>query len=76
MRKVFIKEMKGLLPHIMVMCLSGDLLYLYYGGYWYDPMQWIETLEVVVLYICAILALVICIRKVNVIGRYHSASIR
>jgi hypothetical protein len=38
---------------LLVTILSSDLLYLYYDNAWYDPMQFIEIAEVIVLYILA-----------------------
>jgi hypothetical protein len=31
---------------LLVAILAGDLLYLYFGGWWHDPNQWIEHTEV------------------------------
>lgn len=36
-----------LLLAMMLAVTSADLLYLYYGGHWYDPIRWIEVFEVV-----------------------------
>ncbi|KKL09845.1 hypothetical protein LCGC14_2561790 [marine sediment metagenome] len=41
--------------------LSGDLLYLYYAGMWYDPILWIEASEIVMLYIIGISSLITAI---------------
>ena len=38
--------------------LSADLLALYYQGRWYDPIKWIETSEMVLLYIIGISSLI------------------
>jgi len=42
---------------LMVVVLSADLLYLYYIESWYDPTKWIETLEVVLLYLWIVLGI-------------------
>ncbi len=34
---------------LLLMVLSVDLLYLYAGGGWYDPVKWIEYTEVALL---------------------------
>jgi hypothetical protein len=39
--------------------LSADLLYLYFYGSWYDPIQLIEYSEVALLFILVILGIVI-----------------
>ena len=36
---------------LMLVILALDLLYLYYGGYWYDPVKAIEMAEVILLWI-------------------------
>ncbi len=38
-----------LLTSVFLIVTSGDLLYLYYTGVWYD-VWWIEMIEVVFLY--------------------------
>jgi hypothetical protein len=38
------------LSRAMTIFLSGDLLYLYYDGSWYDPNQFIEYTEVIMLW--------------------------
>lgn len=34
---------------ILLICLAGDLLYLYWRGTWYDPLPLVEVLEVLIL---------------------------
>lgn len=46
------------LEDLLLMVLSGDLLYLYYKGAWYDPFYWIEISEVVLLYLILAFGLV------------------
>jgi hypothetical protein len=38
--------------------LSGDLLYLYFAGGWYDPSKLIEYSEVVLLFILAVVGII------------------
>jgi len=40
---------------LFVMCV--DLLYLYYNGAWYDPIQWVETTEVILLFVIGVFSL-------------------
>jgi hypothetical protein len=35
---------------LLVAILAGDLLYLYFGGWWHDPNQLIEHTEVVLMF--------------------------
>ena len=35
---------------LMLVILALDLLHLYYGGHWYDPIKTIETAEVILLW--------------------------
>jgi len=44
----------GMILRLMLTVLSADLLYLYYGGHWYDPNPVIEMTEVVLFYCFAV----------------------
>ncbi len=52
------KHILGLITGMLLSVLAADLLYLYYAGGWYDPIQWIETQEVVALYIIFVLGII------------------
>ena len=45
MRKLF----EDLMSDILLVVLAGDLLYLYFGGAWYDPNRAIELAELAAL---------------------------
>jgi hypothetical protein len=47
-----IKNAFNLLFILLVTIFSADLLYLWVGGAWYDPIKIIEMIEVVILSIC------------------------
>ena len=50
-----------LLDLITCLLLAGmctDLIYLYYQGVWYDPIQVVEYVEVIFLYAISIICLV------------------
>ena len=46
-----------LLVDLLLVCLSGDLLYLYWAGAWYDPILWIEITEIIMLWLVTIIGL-------------------
>jgi hypothetical protein len=50
---MFIKFLFNILEDMMLLGLALDLLYLYSTGAWYDPMKWLELLEVYILIILA-----------------------
>lgn len=59
--KMFLK----IITPIMASVLSGDLIYLYYAGGWYDPNRTIEVIELIMLYIFFITGIVISILRVK-----------
>ena len=50
-----------LLTGLFLSVLAGDLLYLHYAGAWYDPIRWIEILEVILLYILFVWGIVLAV---------------
>lgn len=42
---------------VMLVVTCADLLYLYYGGYWFDPIVMIERIEVLLLYLIGFVGL-------------------
>ena len=51
--------------------LSGDLLYLYYAGRWYDPIKFVEISEVVILYLIgasSLISAIYLIKRLNKAG--------
>lgn len=58
--KRLLKDVVGHIKPLIAMMLAVtaiDLLCLYYKGAWYDPLKIIETAEVVLLYVFAVLGL-------------------
>jgi len=39
----------NLMSNVLLIVLALDLVYLYFAGQWYDPLSWVETIELVVL---------------------------
>jgi len=44
----------GLVMRLIPSVLAADILHLYYTGGWYEPVKWIETTEIFLLYLFAI----------------------
>lgn len=36
---------------MMTIVLASDLLYLYFAGAWYNPLKWVEFLELAFLFV-------------------------
>jgi len=48
----------NLIVSVFLMVLSADLLRLYFTGAWYDPNLYIETAEIICLFILGLLGIV------------------
>jgi uncharacterized membrane protein len=62
----------------LLLALSIDLLYLYFVGAWYDPIQAIEYTEVVLLFVIAVFGLAyagMTIRKLFKGGTQQNAAL-
>ena len=53
-----VKKVLGLLTGMLLSVLALDLLYLYYAGLWVEPIVWMQTQEVVALYIIFVLGII------------------
>jgi len=61
----FVRFSQRLFFPLITSVLSGDLLYLYFKGCWYDPTKWIEITEVVALFIICILGIVQTVMEIK-----------
>ena len=50
---------------VAVIVLSGDLLYIFYRGSWYDPIKLIEVAEIVCLWCFIVLAIFHTFREIR-----------
>lgn len=69
MKYLLNKTIRSLGISALMAVLAGDILILYYQGNWYDPNQFIEITEVIILYIITIISFCEMIRDIIKVGR-------
>jgi len=66
------RKMKNILEGglgLLITALSGDLLYLYYGGGWIEPITWVRYSEIIMLYGFCLMGIIFCALKVKGLAR-------
>ena len=59
----------NLMSNVLLIVLALDLVYLYFAGQWYDPLSWVETIELVVLWLIVIYSIYCILRLRNSLRR-------
>ncbi len=52
------KHILGLTTGMLLFVLAADLLYLYFAGMWTEPRIWMQTHEILMLYIIFVLGII------------------
>ncbi len=52
------KQVLSLTTGMLLSVLAADLLYLYYAGMWTEPRIWMQTHEILMLYIILVIGIV------------------
>ena len=59
----------NLMSNVLLIVLALDLVYLYFAGQWYDPLSWVETIELVALGLIVIYSIYCILRLRNSLRR-------